>query len=354
MTQALQTRFKAKTKDLLYRTGGLGSMHRRRNRDTLTVLMFHRVIAPGSPAWAGANPLFTMSTGFFDELLRFIRRHYSPVGLEDVARARRGESALPPRALLVTFDDGWADNVEFAAPLLKERMVPAVFFVATGALKSGEAFWQEQLYAAAVMAGPEGDLWRSAAPQNTAGAANFPASIMDMISWLEQQGGNAGRDLLRQFAAASETLIPQMMTPDDVTRLAEDPLFDFGTHGVSHTPFPHLPNPEAELATSWSDLASWCTPPVQSLSFPHGQYTPDILSQAMESGYEVIFDSEKVLSRTDNGIAAPTIGRFELRPPGSDPSNADFGRHEPDDFDAGRIATEMFLRPIRQDVPEEA
>lgn len=350
MTHSWHIRPKVLAKEVLYRTGGLGALHRRRNRETLSVLMFHRVIDPDAPAWQGANPLFTMSTRFFEQLLRLIKRHYTPVGLETVARARRGEAVLPPRALLVTFDDGWADNVEFAAPLLRQAEVPAVFFVATGAVKSGEAFWQERLFASLMVAGEGSDQWvtlgRTPGIDETIGDTNFPRKVMRFVSCLESRGGRAGEDCAAQFSAMDDRSMPQMMTPEDITRLAEDPLFDFGTHGVSHTPFPALDDPGMELVQSWDDLSSWCAPPVKSLSFPHGRYTSEILDQTKSTGYELIFDSDKTLCGTGDGIDVPACGRFEIRPPGSDPFNSDYGRYLTDDFDAGRIAAEMFLRPI--------
>ena len=88
MSQSWPTLLKDEAKQMLYRCGALGALHRQRNGETLTILMFHRVIAPGAPAWSGANPLFTMSTGFFEHLLAFIKRHYNPVGLEAVAQAQ--------------------------------------------------------------------------------------------------------------------------------------------------------------------------------------------------------------------------------------------------------------------------
>lgn len=345
MSHSWQTTLRAEIKEALFRVGALGAVHRLRNRDTLTVLMFHRVVDPAAPAWSGSNPEFTMSTGFFKRLLGFIKCHYNPVGLKDVARALEGEMSLPPRALLVTFDDGWADNVEFAAPLLRAAGVPAVFFLATGAIKSGEAFWQEQFFAAAVAAGSESEAWRALEPDKC-GEKEFLPRVLGVISALARSGADDGPRALRQLLTAVDCLMPQMMTPDDVTRLAEDPLFDFGTHGISHTPFVDMDDPVAELVGSWEDLTRWCAPEVQSLSFPHGRYTQTILDQAKSSGYELIFDSEQYLCRTGNALTRPSIGRFEVRPSESDPSGSLVGQYKPDNFDRGRIASEMFLRPI--------
>jgi hypothetical protein len=52
-------------------------------------------------------------------------------------------------ALLITSDDGWADNIRYAAPLLKARDMPAIIFVAGQAVQAdATAWWQEEVYAA--------------------------------------------------------------------------------------------------------------------------------------------------------------------------------------------------------------
>ena len=67
----------------------------------------------------------------FEAALKFITRHYTPVSLQDVIADSDGR-ALPPRPVLVTFDDAYASVREFAAPLCSKFGVPAVFFVNGG------------------------------------------------------------------------------------------------------------------------------------------------------------------------------------------------------------------------------
>ena len=50
------------------------------------------------------------------------------------------EGSLPPRAVCVTFDDGYADNEKYAMPVLRRHGVPATVFVSTGFLNGGRMF----------------------------------------------------------------------------------------------------------------------------------------------------------------------------------------------------------------------
>jgi len=94
-------------KKSLYGSGLLGLYHRFRNRRSLTVIMFHRVIDPADPRWASCDPDYTLDAALFERCLAFFSRHYNVVSAADVLAARKGGASLPPRALLITFDDGW-------------------------------------------------------------------------------------------------------------------------------------------------------------------------------------------------------------------------------------------------------
>jgi len=95
----------------------------------LVVLMYHRV-APGA---AGPLAHLTVSPERFAWQMAKLRDGgFAPQRQADVTAWLAGRGRLPPRALVVTFDDGYADNVEHAFPVLETLRIPAVTFVVTG------------------------------------------------------------------------------------------------------------------------------------------------------------------------------------------------------------------------------
>lgn len=118
-----------------YRSGML-SLSRSGVRHALTVVMFHRVIDPGDADFAQADPVYTVSAPLFEQLRGFFRDHYAVVDIGHVLDAADGVRKLPEHALLITFDDGWADNLHYAAPLLRARGMPSVIFVAAEAVQA--------------------------------------------------------------------------------------------------------------------------------------------------------------------------------------------------------------------------
>jgi peptidoglycan/xylan/chitin deacetylase (PgdA/CDA1 family) len=95
---------------------------------TLRVLMYHKINDVGN------NPL-SVPVSMFDEQLGLLEdRGYSVVELQQVIDHYVDGTPLPPRAVLITFDDGYRDNLENAMDVLQRHGYPAVLFVPIGYL----------------------------------------------------------------------------------------------------------------------------------------------------------------------------------------------------------------------------
>lgn len=125
--------------DLARRAGALSAAARWYGGDRLTVLAYHRVADGWDPDLAGYRPNVSASAGGFAEQLDWVAPRFSVVGLGDVLAWLDGAAPLPRRPMLITFDDGYLDNLETAAPLLAARGLPAVLFLTTGPLDGGPA-----------------------------------------------------------------------------------------------------------------------------------------------------------------------------------------------------------------------
>jgi peptidoglycan/xylan/chitin deacetylase (PgdA/CDA1 family) len=103
------------------------------------VLMYHRIAAPSRDPWQ-----LSVTPDHFAEHLEVIRRHGPRLLVRDLTRALAGRRA-PRRGIVVTLDDGYADNLRHAWPLLERHDVPATVFVAAGYLGRAEGFWWDEL-----------------------------------------------------------------------------------------------------------------------------------------------------------------------------------------------------------------
>ena len=147
-TWTMSAMLKDLSKKALYASGLLGLYHRIRNADTLTVVMFHRILAPDDPRFASSDPDYTLTIEVFGQCLAFFGRHYSVVSEAEVLASRAEGRALPRNALLVTFDDGWSDNADHALPVMRKFGFPGLLFVVSDVIGTRQPFVQEAIVAA--------------------------------------------------------------------------------------------------------------------------------------------------------------------------------------------------------------
>ncbi|MDA8347692.1 MAG: polysaccharide deacetylase family protein [Pseudomonadota bacterium] len=118
---------KQKLKDRLGRAAEMAGLLRRDLRSKMVVVTFHRV-----NDWMEQDGI-TCGSAKFEAFCNFFRTHFQIVRLsEQVAGCRAGR--FMGGTLSITFDDGYRDNFEVAAPILRRLGLPAAFFVTTGFL----------------------------------------------------------------------------------------------------------------------------------------------------------------------------------------------------------------------------
>ena len=80
----------------------------------------------------------------FDAQMRVLAQRTEPLALHEFELRRRA-GTLPARAVAVTFDDGYVDNLNVAVPLLNVHSIPATVFVAAGMIGTGREFWWDDV-----------------------------------------------------------------------------------------------------------------------------------------------------------------------------------------------------------------
>lgn len=75
----------------------------------------------------------------FRQQMQYLKDHYILARFED------DWSLLDSDGVVITFDDGYLDNLQFALPILEELQVPAAVFVSTGTMKQSQELWWDEL-----------------------------------------------------------------------------------------------------------------------------------------------------------------------------------------------------------------
>lgn len=276
--------------------------------------MFHRTLRPDDSRWASCDPDYTLGEGLFAASLAFFKRHYRVVSLQEVLRARRDGTGLPPRALLISFDDGWLDNVDYALPALRRADLPAVMFVAADAVGARQPFYQEQIVAAWRLGKlPEAALAASVAEHSGEGSGDehlggMPAAdggiagLRRSIAQLERMLPAQRHAVLERHADALDDGLQHMIDVDDLARLRAGGV-ELGLHGKSHVAMTRADDLDNELGGARKAMATMLAPPeglasdaCATMSFPHGAFDDGIATRAREAGYELLFTSVPVLN----------------------------------------------------------
>jgi peptidoglycan/xylan/chitin deacetylase (PgdA/CDA1 family) len=308
---------RALAKRAAHRSGALSALHRARNRDTLTVVTFHRVLGTGDARLAEADPRYTIDAALFEDCLRVLAREYAVVSVDDVLAARAGERALPSRSLLITLDDGWADNADYAGPVLARLGLPALLFVTGEILGRELPFWPEQIVAAARSGRLEArDLRRlaSAAGAEPAAAAPPLGVARAVIGALTDLPVPERDGLLAEWPALTQGVLgPVWATPEQLRELRASGVA-IGAHGQRHQPLAGHDDLARELEVPRDALAEVLGgEPPATMSFPHGSVDEAAVRTARGAGYGLLFTSETVLNVLDDGVpGTDVIGRVGI------------------------------------------
>jgi len=308
------------TKSAAVRLGALSAYHRIKHRDTLTVLMFHRVLPDELIDAAAADINYTISTSVFAELLAKLVDHYNIVSMDDVIASRRREQPLPNRALLITFDDGWSDNHVFAEPLLRAAAIPWTLFVASDAISPPDEWWQETLLCALRSGRSTIESLQSQARSN--GANQQPRGsgdrALDLILLYASLPEERRKEILRRFemTAADSFPRPQTLSIETLREMFHTGV-TIGLHGSSHLPLTSLDDPASDIEKARARIGDALgNLAVQTMSFPHGRYDKQTLTAARAARLSLLFTSDPVINDCRSGwIESDLLGRIPVATP---------------------------------------
>ena len=271
---------------------------------SLRCVVFHDISPGESPFTRGMG--VTITPRDFEAALTFLTKYYTPVRLQDVLADSDGRG-LPPRPILVTFDDGYSSTLEWAAPLCRKFGVPAIFFLNAAFLDNYRLAPDNLVcYAANVLGMETINAAVRAAKGVDAPALESLAEVFSRffpsISLIERR---AFLDALAQLGGISERRLAGeaglCLTRKEVCELAASG-FEIGNHTYSHVHCRCL-SPEdigEEIDRNKAELETLSRKRVQSFSLPYGSsadLTGSLAGHLDVSGHEAVFLSESVANR---------------------------------------------------------
>jgi len=297
---------------------GLTSLRRILRKD-LRILAYHRVLDVADPdAFDFDLNEVSASPEQFRQQMQLVKRRYDPIGFHELIGAIESGRPLPPRPLIVTFDDGYDDNYHVAFPILRELGVPAMFFVSTGHIDSGMPYAYDWLVhmlcrtPATWLRVDELHLDR-ALPASLAGRRALGKELLFHLKALDAPTQAAIIARLGEDWGMPPARHPQCrpMTWEQLREMRAAGM-EVGSHGVDHNILAKL-SPAAmvaEVRQSMDTLVRELGPPIEVLSYPVGgpdSYNEQVIEAAREAGFRMACNYVTGINRL------PVPAHFELQ-----------------------------------------
>ena len=253
----------------------------------LSILNFHRVLPVPDPLLPG-DP----DAACFRWQMQSVARLFNVLPLSE-AVTRLADQSLPPRAACITFDDGYADNVDVAVPILRELQLSATFFIAVGYLNGGMMFNDRVLETLRRVPAGELDLRCAGLPLQIVDTMEQRHTVaMAVIRAVKHLDPAEREDRVEALAQQSPEPLPTelMMTTAQLRRLASAGM-GVGGHTQTHPILTKLSDAQArhEIVGGREILESLLDQPVRLFAYPNGKpgydYAPRHVDMVREGGF---------------------------------------------------------------------
>jgi peptidoglycan/xylan/chitin deacetylase (PgdA/CDA1 family) len=259
------------------------------------ILMYHSVLLDPTRESDSLGGI-VHSEPVFRAQMELLARDYYPISLDRAVKHLSDGEDLPRRSVVVTFDDGYADNREVAMPILNQFAVPATFYVTLDCVENKRLPWPRRLRfafrrtKAAAWTDPQAKSWTLRAPENR------ELAFLAVCESCCQLSGAAQEEFIQRVERELQTCLPDqpgspMMSYDQLRELARHGHI-VGSHTMTHPNMAYLKEDDAqrELADSKQRLEAQLVAPIKHFSYPCPALSPHWSERTVEQsralGYE--------------------------------------------------------------------
>jgi peptidoglycan/xylan/chitin deacetylase (PgdA/CDA1 family) len=290
-----------------YYSGAVMLLNRFFPRHGALIYFGHRV-ADDFDDWLGGVP-----PDLFEQQIAWLCRHFRFMSMDELVDHLQQQRPVPDNSLVLTLDDGFADNYTHALPILEKYRVPVTIYLVTDSIDTGELPWPQRL------------AWVLARTQRETLDLNIPVPQRLTLRTLAErlQALNFIKELRKQLPMRQQLDLFQSVVDQCGVRTPKDRMLNwdqvlemrrhgvgFGSHTVHHPFMKCLPLEDArwQLEESKRIIEERLGERVRHFCFPHGSYGEAVGRQAQAAGYESYFIPGG-LDRTNNHRRSP----FQLR-----------------------------------------
>lgn len=313
---------------LLYYTGLVDYQLRKKSAGCCIVLMYHRVMPEKERAMSWSHDGITINVTAFENQMAYLARNCLPISISDLDAQMQHGKAFAPKSVLVTFDDGWQDNYEYALPILRKYNIPALIFLSSGFIGTDRNFWQERSVRLLWMVIRQAQSDTNCAKELVAifgknqtrlllasKREQCRTRVLAMVQALKNKSYTEIEAVMKRLMTVCQSVPdkgsikgsgPDFLSWEQVREMKGSGI-DFGSHGVNHLMLDKAGvDIDVEIRQSKRDIEAQIQDSVTAFSYPNGNYNTSVVKKVAANGYRLGFS-------TQYGFNSPTDDRFLLK-----------------------------------------
>lgn len=266
----------------------------RRQNQKLIILIYHRVLNEPDFMYS-----YTVDKEKFNWQMALLASEFNVLSLSDALNLL-DSGLLPPRAVCITFDDGYADNYFNALPILKKYNLPATFFIVSGMLNQDRMWCDDVVEAIRLYPEPVMDLSAlglgGVSIANRDEKARVALQVVKSVKYLPLSERHARCRAIAGVVADMPTKM--MLTSGQLKSLCAADGMEIGSHTVNHPILKNMPNAEwqHEILNCKTQLETLLNKPVRYFAYPNGRLYDDYGFEQRDfvekCGYEAALSTE--------------------------------------------------------------
>ncbi|MGE3532901.1 MAG: polysaccharide deacetylase family protein [Steroidobacteraceae bacterium] len=274
-----------------------------------TILMYHSICDDEMGQWIA--PGNRMSIRRFEQQMRFLAQERNVVSLDKLLDLLDNNRSPPAGTVIITFDDGYLDNLHAAAPVLSAYGLPAVLYLATGYVERGENQWADVLYSAFIRRSQDQLVVDGTGTYRLNSSSVINTAYAEISKRLLTSSYTERTHVLQQVVTQLRpSACPPRLTMnwDEARQLrSKYPGFQLGIHTADHLDLSAIPTTAAveEIMRSMADFSHQMSEQPRHFSFPYSRETAAIRKCLPELGLTSAM-------ATSEGMPHPDIDPFNL------------------------------------------
>ena len=298
--QAMKSLIRHGVAEVLY----LSSLRHVRHKGKVAILTYHRVVPRSELADHWIQPGMYVAADVFERHMRFLRDQFRVISLQEtVDRWTNGDWDKEEQYCVVTFDDGWLDNYQYAYPILRKFEIPATVFLPTDFIGTDAWFWPEKIAYCVKVLTSSAEVCRQGASilkkwigieePDTLLACTAEGTGRNLADQVIERCKDLGQrtisELIETLSHELAIVLPHercIVNWEEVARMAQDRI-SFGSHSCSHRILTQLSieDVRAELEGSQQVLKSLSGNYVPVFCYPNGNTNVEIQALTKDCGY---------------------------------------------------------------------